>query len=326
MQALVLGGTRFVGAAIVDELRSRGSAITLFTRGTSNPDWYPELDHVHGDRATELDRLGSRTFDAVFDSSGYTVDQVIPAAQLAADMRARYVFISTASVYAVAGHDGVVDEQHPLVDCDDTRDPGVVYGANKVACERLLQDRLGDHLVILRPGLIVGPRDYTDRYNYWIQRLGRGGRVLCPGDGRDPAQLIDARDLARFAVDLAAGTDARVFNVAGPEAPHTTRDLIASATPPGHSFEPTWADAGFLAEHDVEPWQDMPCWLPRDHLSAAILRLDCRAAYAAGLRARPWAETAADTREWLASQPPRSDMTAGLSADRERDLLALLAG
>lgn len=319
MRALVIGGTRFVGAAIVSELVARGAEVTIFSRGETNPDWFPDLDRVRGDRASDLDRLGDRRFDAVFDSCGYMPEVVSRSADAAGD--GFYVFVSSGSVYARAG--GRLTEDSELAEMDPAhpREAMANYGAAKVLCERALAERLGDRLAVLRAGLIAGPNDYMDRYPYWVDRLSRPGPVLCPGDGADPMQLIDARDLARFAVELAAGRTAGRFNTTGPTRPATFADLIEATA--SADVEPVWAPAAFLAEHGVAPWTDMPCWLPRDH-EAAILRMDLDRAIAAGLTTRPLAETAADTRAWLEASGRAPPFECGLAAERERELLARL--
>lgn len=323
MRALVIGGTRFVGAAIVDELRRRGAAITVFSRGQTNPERFADLDRVRGDRASDLGRLGDRRFDAVFDSCGYLPAVVAASAERFAGGGAFYVFVSSASAYARAPVDrlteqselAAVDPAHPL-------EAGANYGAAKVLCERTLDAALGDRLAVLRAGLIVGPGDYTDRFPYWVARLDRPGEVLCPGDGDDPAQLVDARDLARFAVDLAAARTAGTFNVSGPAEPATFSELIAAIAPERDDLR--WAPSAFLAERDVMPWADMPCWLPRDHEAAAIVRLDLSRALDAGLALRPWSETAADTRAWLADANRPWPMACGLSSEHERELIEAL--
>jgi 2'-hydroxyisoflavone reductase len=321
MRALVIGGTRFVGAAIVEELARRGAEVTVFSRGETNPERFAELDRVRGDRMTDLDRLGDRRFDAVFDSCGYVPAAVEASAAIAGD--AFYAFVSSASVYTPGG--GPVSEDAPLaaLDPDQPIDHMANYGAAKALCERALRERLGDRLAILRAGLIAGPGDYMDRFPYWVARLSRPGPVLCPGDGRDPAQLIDARDLARFAVDLAESRTAGCFNTTGPTGGAATfADLIEATT--NTTIEPVWAAASLLAERGVEPWGDMPLWLPGDHEAAGILRLDLGRAADAGLVTRPWAETAADTRAWLETTGRTLPFECGLPADRERELLAEL--
>lgn len=319
MEALVIGGTRFVGAAIVEELSRRGARVTVFSRGQTNPERFAEHDHVRGDRARDLDRLGERRFDAVFDTCGYLPEVVAASAARFAGSDAFYAFISSASAYAASSAPSLT-ESSPLAAVDPgapIEDPAN-YGAAKVGCEQTLTASLGDRLAVLRAGLIVGPGDYTDRFPYWVARLDRPGPVLCPGDGTDPAQLIDARDLAAFAVDLAGSRTAGVFNVSGPETAATFADLIAAIAPSRRDL--VWAPSDFLAAHQVSPWADMPCWLPRDHEAAAILRLDLGRAAAAGLRLRPWSDTAADTRSHLAGRD--LPFACGLSPERERDLIA----
>ena len=322
MKALVLGGTRFVGAAIVSELVRRGAEVTLLTRGQTNPERFAELDNVHGDRATDLDRLGDRSFDAVFDSCGYTPDVV--ASSAAACAGTFYVFVSSASAYARSDAQ-VLAEDAPLAVPDEAFAIDAIenYGAAKVLCEAVLSDHFGSALAILRAGLVAGPGDYTDRFPYWVARLSRSGEVLCPGDGLDPTQLIDARDLATFAVDLAESRTGGCFNVSGPAKAATFADLLDAIG--GARATRRWAPAEFLETHNVSPWGDMPCWLPRDHTAAPILRLDLTRALANGLTHRPLAETAADTRAWLEAEQRDVPMLAGLAPERERELLELLS-
>lgn len=326
-KVLVLGGTRFVGAAIVDELRQRGADITVMSRGVTNPEMHADLDRVRGDRTTDLGRLGDRQFDVVIDSCGYTPAQIEPAAQLAARQGAFYVFVSSGSVYDLEGHDGSVDEDHPLMamDPDHAVDDEANYGAAKVLCEARLREVVGDRLAILRAGLLAGPRDYMDRYPYWVLRLREGGRVLVPGDGDDPAQLIDARDFAGFATDLAGSATPGIFNVTAPVGPASFADLMASTAPADADCELVWAGAEFLAEHEVSPWADMPCWVPRDHRLGAILRMDLSRAIAAGLTTRPWTETAEATHRWMQADGRGRPLDQGLSREREGELLAALA-
>ena len=321
MRALVIGGTRFVGAAIVDELVARGVETTIFSRGKTNPDRFAELDRVRGDRASDLDRLGGRRFDAVFDSSGYLPEVVGVSAARFAGADTFYVFVSSASVYARSAA-ARLDETAELVAVDPSLPLSADenYGAAKALCEQALAAALGDRLAVLRAGLVAGPGDYTDRFPYWVARLERPGPVLCPGDGDDPAQLIDARDLARFAVDLAASRTAGIFNASGPAGPARFADLIAAIAPDRDDL--VWAPADVLADHQVRPWLDMPCWIPRDHPAAAIVRLDLDRALAAGLAPRPWSDTAAATRTWLEETGRSLPMGYGLAPERERELLA----
>lgn len=327
MRALVIGGTRFVGAAIVEELIGRGAEVTVFSRGVTNPERFAELDRVRGDRAADLDRLGDRRFDAVFDSCGYVPDVVGAAADRFADSGCFYVFVSSASAYRSRGTGGYLEsDELAELDLEHPIDATANYGAAKVLCEQRLAAAFGDRLAVLRAGLIAGVGDYMDRFPYWVWRLGQPGEILCPGDGQDPAQMIDARDLARFAVELATARRPGVFNLTGPAEPATFADLLdAIAVGLGSERrDRVWAPASFLAEREVRPWVDMPCWVPRDHEASAILRVDITRALEAGLTLRPWSETAADTRAWLETENRSWPMDAGVSPERERELLAAL--
>ena len=322
MRALVIGGTRFVGRGIVDALKARGDEITLFSRGrTPNP--YPELDHVVGDRVSDLDRLGDRRFDVILDTCGFVPAQVEPSARLAAEQGAAYVFVSTVSVYDVQGGEPSLGEDAALADPqpDTAIDDRSNYGAAKVLCERALDGIVGDRVAHVRAGLIVGPWDYTDRYTYWAWRMAQPGPVLCPGDGDDPVQVIDARDLGAFAVHLAATEAWGPFNTVGTHE-MTMRALIAASTPEHVEPELVWVPSEVLEAHGVEAWQHMTAWVPRDHAMGAIARARFDRAVAAGLTTRPLAETAADTRAWLAETGRTLDFaTFGLAPEKEREVL-----
>jgi len=322
MRALVLGGTRFVGAAIVDELVRAGVEITIFSRGQTNPDMFPELEHVRGDRSTDLARLGQRRFDLVIDSSGYVPDVVELSAAMAAEQGAFYAFVSTGSVYDLKGLD-VVDEDSPLRDLvpDHPLEAPENYGGNKALCEAVLGKVLGDSLVIVRPGLIIGPGDYTERFPYWAFRLATPGPVACPGDGDDPVQMIDVRDHAAFVARLALEKRSGIFNANGPTKRATFSDLVEQVAPDPSALEPIWVPSKELAARDISPWGDMPCWIPRETESGALLRTDLTRAHQAGLKTRPWSETANDTRAWLSESGRSLPFKTGLSAEREKALL-----
>lgn len=280
MRVLILGGTRFVGRAIVDAALSAGHHVTLFNRGRTNPGLYPQLETVIGDRTVDLSAVSGRRFDVVIDVAGY--DPGVVAMSAAAFPDARYVFVSSVSVYA--------DQSAPPIEGAATLDDDS-YGGKKAACERAVQQVHGDTALIARPGLIVGPHDPTDRFPYWPRRMAQGGRVLAPGDPSDPMQFIDVRDLGEWLVHTtASGT----FNVVGSTLPMA--DLLEAcrtSTP----AELVWVSSDRLRSAGVDEWMGVPLWIGDPAWKAANL-VDGTRARAAGLTTRAVADTVSATRAW----------------------------
>jgi 2'-hydroxyisoflavone reductase len=305
MHLLILGGTRFVGRAVVDEALAAGHTVTLFNRGQTDPSLYPALETVTGDRTVSLslERLAGRRFDAVIDCAGY--DPAVVSLSVAALRGAvdRYVFVSSVSVYA--DQSVPVDETADLLGDDS-------YGGRKAACEQVVLSAFGPQALIARPGLIVGPHDPTERFPYWPRRLARGGRVLAPGAPADPMQYIDVRDLARFLVEPSRSG---VYNVVGRPLPFaeflSTMDSAAA--------DLVWVSTPDLLAAGLDPWMGVPLWIGDPDAAAANLVDGSRAA-AAGLTTRPLAETAADVRAWdLARGGPAAEP---FTAEEELALLA----
>ncbi len=323
LKVLVLGGTRFVGAAIACALKKVDADITLFTRGRTAPDRFKELHHLRGDRNTDLQLLNGKSFDVVIDTCAYLSSSVATSVAALAGSVKRYVFISSISAYADGP--GAVSEDRALVKPKPkfADDAGENYGAQKALAENVILESFGDHATIVRPGLIVGPDDYSDRFTYWVQRIAAGGVVLAPGDGSDPVEWIDARDLAAFTVKLITDGQSGVFNATGPGTRAVFKELLAAC--PGHeNTEIRWASADFLAANQVSPWADMPLWLPAGHSAGHMLRVDNSKAVASGLRLRPLGETALDVLRWHRSLGDR-ELKAGLTPEREAALLVKLA-
>lgn len=228
MRLLVLGGTLFLGRHVVEAALARGHEVTLFNRGLTAPGLFPEAEHVAGDRDGGLDALRGRGFDGVVDTLRDDPRLVGAAAALLGPAVERYCFVSSISVYADLSRPGW-DERSPL------REEGDDYGARKARCERAVEAAVGDRALLLRPGLIVGPWDPTNRFAYWATRLARGGEILAPGPPELPVQVIDARDLAGWTVRALEEGRAGVFNAVGPAYPLTLRDVLAGygPTPPG---------------------------------------------------------------------------------------------
>jgi 2'-hydroxyisoflavone reductase len=336
MKLLLLGGTRFLGRHLVDAALARGHAVTVFTRGRTPQPWGARVTALTGDRdprnAPGLVALETGRWDAVIDTSGYVPRVVDASAGLLADRVSRYLFVSSLSVLASPLQPGV-DESAPVARLADSRSEEVVkdYGALKAACESVVQATFGARATSVRPGLIVGPLDTTDRFGYWVARfvhphlLGdRPSRAVVPAPPERPIQVIDARDLAAFMLDLVERDAGGTFNACSPAGQWTMGDLIAAAcgaaaAPP----EPVWVREDLLVAQKVEPWVGLPLWLPPSEPDAAgFLRVNCDKARSAGLGTRPLGQTVADTARWLAARDNSSGWRLTLSAQGERAILA----
>lgn len=322
MDLLILGGTRFLGRAIVDAALAAGHHVTLFHRGQTNPDLFPELEHILGDRDGGLDRLNGRTWDAVIDTCGYVPRLVRDSATLLADHVNHYTFISTISVYADPSQP--IDEQSPLGTLDDAtveEVTGETYGPLKVLCEQAAHDAMNGRSLSVRSGLIVGPHDPTDRFTYWPVRVARGGTVLAPDQPDVRTQFIDVRDIAKWTISATEAALTGAYNVTGPEAPLTLGrflDTCRQVTQSDAAF--TWVDEATLLAHDVAPFSEIPLWVPA--ASAGMLQTDCQKAQAAGLTYRSLVNTIHDTLAWANGRAVDHEWRAGLTPQREADLLA----
>ncbi len=327
MKLLVLGGTRFVGRAIVDEAVRRGHELTIFHRGESNPGLFPDQTTVQGDREKDLGLLGDGKWDAVIDTCGYVPRIVRYSVDFLRDRVKRYAFISTISVFKDTSTPGI-NENGTLYGAADLEDPateqitGGSYGPLKVLCENVVQDAYAERALIVRPGLVVGPHDPTDRFTYWVSRIAEGGEVLVPGRRERPNQFIDARDLANFTLDAIEANRDGVYNATGPAAPHTMDAIVNTCREVAKSdarFE--WVDESFLTERKVEPWSHLPLWLPESPDNAGFFHIDCSRGIAHGLAFRPLSETVRDTLAWAGSRPDDYAWKAGLDRKREQELL-----
>ena len=328
MRLLLLGGTLFLGRHLVEAAGARGHHVTLFHRGRTNPRLFPDAEHLLGDRDGGLEALGGGRWDAVIDTSGYLPRVVRAAAERMAVAAAHYTFISSISVYAEPQPG--LDESGAVATIDSDHLEGVIgesYGALKALCERVVESAFPGRALLVRPGLLVGPHDPTDRFTWWVRRIARGGEVLAPGDPGAQVQLIDARDLAAWVVAMVERGEAGVFNATGPPARLTLgRALETCREVSGSDARFTWIDEAFLLERGVQPWSELPLWVPR--ADAAFLQVDCRRAWSAGLRFRALEQTARDTLEWdrdtpLAGRPekPGVSFPAGMDPEREAGLL-----
>ena len=328
MEILILGGTLFLGRHLVEAARARGHRVTLFHRGHTNPDVFPDVEHLLGDRDGGLDALGGRRWDAAIDTSGYVPRVVQASAERLAEAADHYTFVSSMSVYA--GMKPGLDESSPVATLPDGTGEAVTgesYGALKALCERAVTAAFAGRALTVRPGLIVGPHDPTDRFTWWTRRIARGGEVLAPADPAAPVQLIDARDLAGWMIERIEKRSTGVFNATGPPAPLALgRVLETCRAVAGSDARFTWVEEELLLERGVQPWTELPLWVPR--ADAGFLQVDCARAWGAGLGARPLEETARDTLAWdratpLEGRPQKPGVTfpVGLAPAREAELL-----
>lgn len=326
MRILIIGGTRFVGRHLVAAAIARGHAVTILHRGVECSG-APGAEHLHADRDGDLGVLDGRVWDATVDVCAYWPRQVVSLADALGERGGRHVLISTVSVYAEAPEPGL-DEQAPLVaplglDGDAPAIDEDTYGGLKVGCEHVAQQRHAGGLLIIRPTYIVGPYDPTARFPYWVDRLARGGTVLCPGSPDAPFQYIDARDLAAFTVGLLGAGDEGAIHVVNPPAPYSFAEMLemvsAAVAPAGTRLE--WVPSAWLAERGVTPSM-LPLWTGTDD-PEYVLALDPARALAAGLRARPLGVTAMDTLAWSSDPSSRwSARGALLTDEREQALLS----
>ena len=317
MRILMIGGTRFVGKHIVEAALAAGHEVTIFHRGRTGADLFPTATHLIGDRDGDLAPLAEGRWDATIDTCGYVPRHVHTLADALGDRAGQYVFISSVSVYLapVAGY----NESSPVIELADPTIEEVTnetYGGLKVLCERAAHARYGSEALIVRPTFVVGPDDYSWRFPYWVARMARGGEVLAPRPVDDPAQVIDARDMAEWIVSMVERRAGGVFHAVGPTQSTTWQQLLETiadtVAPPDTTI--TWVDADVLLTADVT----LPLWMAGDP-DRFIAAASPAAAVAAGLRHRPLAETIRDTLAWCATQ--QQPETVGLSADREAELL-----
>lgn len=329
MKLLILGGTVFLGRALVESALARGHEITLFNRGKSNPELYPDVEKLHGERDGDLAALRGRRWDVVIDTSGYVPRYVRASAELLKDAVEHYTFISSISVYKDFSKPGF-DESAPLATLEQQTDEvtGENYGAQKVLCEQAVEQALPGRALHVRAGLIVGPHDYSGRFTYWVQRIAKGGEVLAPGRPERPIQLIDARDLGDWCLDMAEARKTGVFNATGPDYRLTMGQYLDTCkTATNSTAQLTWVSEAFLKEKEVGSWIEMPLWLPEGADDDGFMRVNCQKALAAGLKFRPLLDTVRDTWNWV-NHPDETqlagrliEMKSGLAPEKEASVL-----
>ncbi len=331
MRLLILGGTVFLGRAVVDAARERGHDVTIFHRGT-HPPHRDDLEALNGDRDGGLEALRGGRWDAVVDTSGY-LPRVVRAGieSLRPSGVQSYVFVSSVNAYP-SPPAGVSEASpaHEPAEGEEVTDE--TYGPLKVGCEQAVQAAFGDAGLAVRAGLIVGPHDETNRFTYWCTRVAAGGEVLAPAVPDQPVQVVDVRDLAGFCVQAAERRLGGIVNVQGPRGALTLAGLLDRIREvSGSDARIVWVDPDRLEAEGVEPWSELPLWVPTHFGAAGMVDGDDTRALALGATFRPIAETIADTLAWARTAAPARGLDtgvgvrpAGLTREREAALLAVL--
>lgn len=334
MKLLILGGTRFLGRHLVTSALGRGHEITLFNRG--NYPTHEPVETIRGDRHTELNKLQGRHWDVVIDTSGHLPRTVRAAAEVLSNAVDTYVFISTQNAYANVSVPGI-DETYPLttltpeqldtanaIDTSGQPSYGALYGGLKALCEQAVAEVMPNRVLVIRPGLIVGPNDYSDRFTYWVTRVARGGEVLAPGRPDRFVQFIDVRDLAEWLIRMVEQKATGAYNAHGRPNTITMQNVLdecKAASNSDASF--TWVTEEFLLGEQVAPWSALPLWLPEEaapHLKGFMF-INPDKVIAAGLTFRPLHDTIRDTLTWFQTNRANDELKAGLDRDKERALL-----
>jgi 2'-hydroxyisoflavone reductase len=333
MKLLILGGTRFLGRHLVTAAQARGHEVTLFNRGNYSSDDLGAVEIIKGDRYTELHKLQGRRWDAVVDTSGHLPRAVKAAAKVLSNEVERYVFISSQNAYRDVSGPGI-EEIYPLrtltseqleransIDTSGQPSYGELYGGLKALCEQAAEEVMPNRVLIIRPGLIVGPNDYTDRFTYWPVRVARGDEVLAPGRPDRFIQFIDVRDLAEWTVSMIEHNATGAYNAHGlPNSLTMQRLLEECRSVTGSDAQFTWISEDFLLQENLAAWSELPLWLPEEaapHLKGFMFISPAKA-IAAGLNFRPLRDTIRDILTW---HQTNDELKAGLDRDKERALL-----
>lgn len=326
MKILIIGGTLFLGRHLVEAAQARGHVVTLFNRGKTNPDLFPDVEKLHGDRDGNLEALRDRHWDAAIDVAGMLPRHVRATAQLLANAVKHYTCISTVSVYANFSKPGMDESalvgklSHETVE----QITGETYGPLKALCERAAQEAMPGRVLIIRPGLIVGPHDNSDRFTYWVRRIKQGGEVLAPGNPDRQVTFIDARDLAEWTIRMIEANRTGVYNALGPNEPITLRQVLETCKAvSGSDANFIWMDDKFLLDNDAQPWMEIPLWIPDIEEEKGFFTVDFSKAIADGLTSRPLESTIRDIVEWDTARSAHepTELKAGLKAQKEAALL-----
>jgi 2'-hydroxyisoflavone reductase len=326
MKILIIGGKRFLGIALVEALLKAGHTPTLFNRGSTNPELFPKVKQLIGDREKDLGVLKRRRWDAVIDTCGFLPRIVKMSAEFLSSRCETYVFISSVSVYRDFVHPDI-DENYALAQLEDPKDEnyaGPSYGPLKALCEYEIQQNFKGKVLVIRPGLIVGPNDPTDRFTYWPWRVSLGGDILAPAPPSSNLQFIDVRDLAAFIISAIENQKEGVYNVVGPKKPANFGALLVACREAALSDANfNWVDEPFLLKEGVSPWTELPLWVPStDPAFTGFFSINNNKAIKDRLTFRPLSKTVSDTLAWIQSQPKVKKLKAGLGPRREANLLA----
>ncbi|HET9341876.1 MAG TPA: NAD-dependent epimerase/dehydratase family protein [Candidatus Eremiobacteraceae bacterium] len=323
MNVLIIGGSNFLGPHVIDALLRRDHRVTAFNRGRNPSQSRPGVEHVVGDRATDLERLRGRKFDAVVDTCGYFPRIVALSVEMLAPAIASYVFVSSISVY-VDPIEPPRDEKSELATIADPTIEEITpesYGPLKALCEKAVIDGADGRALVVRPGLIVGPLDPTDRFTYWPHRAALGGEMLVPGEPGHNISFIDVRDLAEFIAGSVERGTSGVFNASGDTTKSTMGDLIESCLRLSDTrTKATWVDEQFVKAEEIAPWSELPAWIPTGE--DTLMWASSAKAVAAGLAYRPLDETVRATLEYTRAKGLDRALKSGLTRDREAELLA----
>lgn len=339
MKILIIGGTKFLGRHLIDAALKNNHEVTLFNRGRFSQDEFANVEQIHGDRNSDLEKLSERTFDAVIDTCGYLPPTVKTSAEFLKDKVGQYVFISSGSVYPETPAPDY-DETTPTAKLTEQQkiavekiDPlgelngltlGENYGALKKLCEEEIERVMLNRVLNVRAGMIVGAFDWTDRFTYWVMRIAKGGKVLAPGKPENFVQMIDARDLSEWIITMIEKNENGIFNATGkPFEMNFGKMFEAIKNLTGSDAQFIWADEKFLTENNVEPWNEMPFYLPESFAEArGFLAMNVDKALASGLKFRPLEATILDVLSWREKQ--NFEMRAGISFEREKELFEKL--
>ncbi len=315
MKLLIIGGTGFLGRHLVEAALQRGHELTLFNRGQSGPTLFPSVEQLHGNRDGGLTVLQGHRWDAVIDTCGYVPRIVSASAQAVANRTEHYTFISSISVYADFSKVGI-DEHAPVATLADAHEEEVTnetYGALKALSEQAAERALSGRTLIIRPGLIVGPGDFTDRFTYWPYRVAQGGEMLAPGNPEQQTQFIDVRDLAAWTIHMVEERKTGTYNATGPDYALTMGHFLDECkSTTGSDTRFVWVNDAFLTEHKV----DLPLYAPEEYVGARAV--NCSKATSEGLTFRPVADTVRDTLAWKGKD---AELKVGLKPEQEQQLL-----
>jgi len=325
MQLLILGGTLFLGRHLVEAARARGHQVTLFHRGKTNPGLFPDVLELLGDRTSEADlaALAVQRFDAVIDTCGYVPRVVGMSARALAPQAGLYCFISSVSVYS-GWPESPADETAPVAVLEDPTTEvvdGATYGGLKALCEQAAEAAFPGRTLVIRPGLIVGPHDPSDRFTYWPHRIAQGGDVLAPAGPELPTQWIDVRDLAEWTIQMLEGQRTGVYNADGPVV-GLGQLLAACLLASGASAQITYVEEAFLQAQGVGAWMELPLWIPGLYGRADSGATQIHRATMAGLKHRTVLETVRDTLVWDQQRPQEGAWRATLKPEKEAAVLA----